>query len=50
MNRLLNLKQVTQRTTEWYNLRNKIITATDVSTILECNKFETKKVIYLIFK
>lgn len=43
MNRLLSLKQVNQRTKEWYNLRNNIITATDVSTILECNKFESKK-------
>jgi len=43
MNRLLNLKQVTQKTKEWFNLRNEIITATDVSTILECNKFQTKK-------
>lgn len=43
MNRLLNLKQVTQRTKEWYKLRKKIITATDTAAILECNKFESKK-------
>ena len=43
MNRLLNLKQITQKTTEWYIIRKEIITATDVSTILESNKFETKK-------
>ena len=43
MNRILNLKQIKQKTNEWYKIRKKIITATDVSTILECNRFETKK-------
>jgi putative phage-type endonuclease len=43
MNRLLKLNQIKQKTNEWYKIRKEIITATDVSTILECNKFETKK-------
>ena len=43
MNRLLNLKQIKQKSSQWYKIRNEIITATDVATILDCNKFESKR-------
>ena len=33
---------IKQRTEEWYNERKKIITATDVATILECNPYMKK--------
>ena len=38
MNKLLNKKQIVQRSNEWYSIRNNIITSTDVSTILDLNK------------
>ena len=41
-NYLLNKKQINQKSDEWYNLRKKIITATDVSSILNLNKYKSK--------
>jgi putative phage-type endonuclease len=43
MNKLLNKKQIVQRSNEWYSIRNNIITSTDVSTILDLNKFQNKR-------
>jgi len=33
---------IKQKSNEWYNERNKVITATDVSSILEINPFKSK--------
>ena len=33
---------IKQKTEEWYNVRKKIITATDVAIILECNPYMKK--------
>ena len=33
---------IKQKTEEWYNIRKKIITATDVAIILECNPYMKK--------
>lgn len=39
---LVNTFKNNQKTDEWYKLRNKIITSTDVATILNKNKYQNK--------
>lgn len=41
-NRLKNWSRIQQKTLEWYQKRNSIITASDVSSILEINPFTSK--------
>lgn len=40
--RLKNWKKIPQKTLEWYEKRNNVITASDVSSILEINPFSSK--------
>ena len=47
MKRLFNKKQIVQKSQEWYEIRNKIVTSTDVSTILDLNKYQSKRELIL---
>ena len=40
--KLKNWKKIKQKSEEWFNERNKVITASDVSSILEINPFTSK--------
>ena len=40
---LLNKKQIPQLTDEWFNIRQNIITASECSSVLDCNNFVSKK-------
>jgi putative phage-type endonuclease len=39
--KLIDKKYADQRTSEWYSLRNKMLTASDVATALDLNPYET---------
>ena len=39
---LINKPQVDQRSTEWYESRHKILTASEIASALEANPFQTK--------
>lgn len=47
MNKLLKKTQILQKSNKWYEIRNTIITSTDVSTILESNKYQSKRQLLL---
>ena len=47
MHKLRTKKQIVQKSKEWYNTRNNIITSTDVSTILDQNKYQNKRELIL---
>ncbi len=42
LNEVLNYPQYAQRTAEWEAIRSKILTATDIASILEYNEYSTK--------
>ena len=41
--RVLNIPIIEQRTEEWYNLRENLLTASDVPTVIGDNKYKSKK-------
>ena len=41
-NKIKNWNRIKQKSIQWFDERNKIITATDVSSILEINPFVSK--------
>ena len=43
MNNILKVREIPQRTREWYNIRNGIITATNVSSIINANPYKNRK-------
>lgn len=43
MERVLNLPQITQRTDEWYNARKNLLTASEVSSVLNISPFQSAK-------
>ena len=42
MERVLSIPQIEQRTPEWYEARNNMITASDIAAVLGMNKYQSK--------